>query len=120
MGGACELYLAAQRLDALGEVMVIEGLAGDGCLVQQGHYQHAGLEIARHQAADYAGSVDVLAQLLDVRGRTLIGIRHHGPALEALLGHLGPAHRRAPEGLHPGPVDPFGQEQLVIDPLEDA
>ena len=120
MGGACELYLAAQRLDALGEVMVIEGLAGDRGLVQQGHYQHAGLEIARHQTADYAGSVDVLAQLLDVRGRSLIGIRHHGPALEALLGHLGPAHRRAPEGLHPGPVYPFGQEQLVIDPLEDA
>ena len=77
--------------------MIVEGLACGRGLVQQGHDQHGGLEIARHQAADDAGPMDVLAQLLDVGRLALIGVRHHRAALEALLGHLGPAHRRAPQ-----------------------
>ncbi|MNO73282.1 hypothetical protein D3C76_642440 [compost metagenome] len=100
--------------------MVVDAVAGGRGLVQQRHDQHGRFEIAGHQATDDTGTVDVLAQLFDILGRALVGIGHHRATLEAFLGDFGPAHRRAPQRLHPGAVDAFGKKQLVVDLLEQA
>ncbi|MCY1439165.1 hypothetical protein D9M71_553890 [compost metagenome] len=113
------LDLVAQLFfELLAELMVIDAKACGRSLVQQRHDQHGRLEVAGHQATDDAGAVDVLAQLFDILGRTLVGIGHHRATLETFLGDFGPAYRRAPQRLHPGAVDAFGEEQLVVDPLE--
>ncbi len=112
---AAGLVLAAQLLELLREGVVVEALAGGRILVEQRHDQHARLEVPRHQAADDVGALDVLPQLLDVTRSALVAVGHHRAALEALLGHLGPAHRRAPQRLHPGPVHALAEEQLVVD-----
>ncbi|MCY1393795.1 hypothetical protein D9M71_87010 [compost metagenome] len=118
---ACELYLVAQLLfDHSRELLVVDALAGSRGLVQQWHDQHSGFEVAGHQAANKAGTADVLAQTLDVLGRTLVGIGHHRATLEALLGDFSPAYPRAPQRFHPDAVDAFGEEQLIIDLLEDS
>ena len=50
--------------------------------------------------------------------RAVVGVRHHRAAAEAFLGHLGPAHRRRPQRLHPRAVDAGRQEELVVDLLQ--
>ncbi|WP_201313004.1 hypothetical protein [Dyella sp. EPa41] len=51
--------------------------------------------------------------------RTIVAIRHHRAATEALFRYLGPAHRRRPQRLDPGAVDAGGEEQVVVDLLQD-
>ncbi|MNF54315.1 hypothetical protein D3C84_357410 [compost metagenome] len=116
---AGELVLVAQLLlEHPRELVVVDAAAGGRVLVEQRHDQHGRSEVAGHQTADDAGTVDVLAQLLDVGRRARVVVGHHRTALEALLGDLGPAHRRAPQRLHPGAVDALGEKQLVVDLLE--
>ncbi|MNZ63712.1 hypothetical protein D3C78_818660 [compost metagenome] len=116
---AGELVLGAQLLlEHAGELVVVDALAGGRVLVEQRHDQHGRLQVAGHQAADDAGAVDVLAQLLDVGRAAGVVVGHHRAALEAFLGDFGPAYRRAPQRLHPGAVDALGEEQLVVDLLE--
>ncbi|MNV31675.1 hypothetical protein D3C71_1229920 [compost metagenome] len=114
-----EFDLVAQLLfEHLREGVVVDGLATSRRFVQQRHDQHARFEIAGYQAADQSGARDVLAQLLDLLRLPRIGVGHYRAALEAFLGDFGPAHGRAPQRLHPGPVDAFGEEQLIVDLLE--
>ncbi|VVQ22773.1 hypothetical protein PS914_06840 [Pseudomonas fluorescens] len=116
---AGEFDLVAQlRLEHLRKGVVVDALTRGRGLVQQRHDQHGGLEVAGHQAADNAGAADVLAQLFDVRRRAFITVGHHRAALETLHCDFGPAHPWTPQRLHPGAVDAFGEEQLVIDLLE--
>ncbi|MCY1355369.1 hypothetical protein D9M69_417890 [compost metagenome] len=101
-----------------GELVVVHALAASGGLVQQRNHQHGGLEVVGHQAADDTGTGDVLPQLLDAGRRAVVAVGHHRAALEAFLGHFGPAHAGRPEGLHPGTVDAGGEEQFVVNLLE--
>ncbi|MNO84767.1 hypothetical protein D3C76_761180 [compost metagenome] len=119
-GAVGELEFVTQALfEQAGKLVVIDALAGGRGFVQQRHDQHARLEITGHQAADDAGTADVLPQLFDVRWRALIAVRHHRAALEALLGDFGPAHGRTPQRFHPGAIDALHEEQFVIDLLEN-
>ncbi|MNS26973.1 hypothetical protein D3C72_589090 [compost metagenome] len=119
-GAAGELDLVAQALfEQPGKFVVVDALASGRGLVQQWHDEHARLEITGYQAADDTGTVDVLAQLLNVRCRTLITVRHHRAALEALFGDFGPAHSRTPQRFHPGTIDALHEKQFVIDLFEN-
>ncbi|MNK62598.1 hypothetical protein D3C87_817840 [compost metagenome] len=102
----------------LGERVVVDAVSGCRSSVEQRHDQHGGLEVAGYQVTDNAGAVDVLAQLFDIRRRTLIGVWHHRSTLETFLGDFGPAYRRAPQRLHPCAVDAFGEEQFVVNLFE--
>ena len=120
-GGAvpAELDTVAQLLfEQAGELLVVDALTGGRGGVQQGHDQHAGFEVAGHQAADDPGSANVLAQLFDVGSRALVSTGHHRATLKAFFGDFGPAYAWAPQRLHPYPVNPSGDKQLVIDLLE--
>ncbi|VVP60459.1 hypothetical protein PS900_06194 [Pseudomonas fluorescens] len=111
--------LVAQLLfEHLRKRVVVDALATGGGFVHQRHDQHGRLEVAGHQAAHQTGAGDVLAQLFNVGRRALITVGHHRATLETVLGDFGPAHRRAPQRLHPRAVDAFGEEQLVVDLLE--
>ncbi|MCY1423566.1 hypothetical protein D9M71_392810 [compost metagenome] len=101
-----------------GELVVVDTLAIRRIAVEQRHHQHGGLEVVGDQAADDAGTGDVLPQRLDARLRAVVAVRHHRAALEAFLGHFGPAHAGRPQRLHPGAVDAGAEEQLVMHLLE--
>ncbi len=102
-------------LDGMCQFAVVDGRAGRRVLVQQRHEDHGGLVVIAHQAADDAGARDVDLQLFDAARRAVISVRHHRPALEALLRHFGPAHRGGPHRFHPGAVHPGREEQRIID-----
>ncbi|MNZ45171.1 hypothetical protein D3C78_628150 [compost metagenome] len=101
-----------------GELVVVDTLAVRRIAVEQRHHQHGGLEVVGDQAADDAGTGDVLPQRLDARLRAVVAVRHHRAALEAFLGHFGPAHAGRPQRLHPGAIDAGAEEQLVMHLLE--
>ena len=106
-------------VERLRQAVIVDGLAGARLLVEQRQEDHARLEVVGDEAADDPGARDVLLQLLDALRRAVVGVRHHRAADEALFGHLGPAHRRRPQPLHPRPLDPGGEDQLVGDLLQD-
>ncbi|MCY1274621.1 hypothetical protein D9M69_326720 [compost metagenome] len=56
------LVLAANLLELAAERAIVEGFAGFSIDVEQWHQQHARLEIRCHDAADFAGTLDVQAQ----------------------------------------------------------
>ena len=115
----CQFVLGADLLlEHLRQALVVDPLAGARFLVEQRHEDHARLEIVGDETTDDARSRDVLLQLLDALRRAVVRVRHHRAAAEALLGHFGPAHRRCPQRLDPGPVHAGSEDQLVADLLQ--
>jgi hypothetical protein len=96
---------------------VVDALAGPRVALEQRNEHHARAEVAADQAADDARARDVVPSSSTPRPSRRR--RRASPAAaEALLGHLGPAHRRRPERLHPCAVDARRQHQLVADALQ--
>ncbi|MNZ66636.1 hypothetical protein D3C78_848660 [compost metagenome] len=114
-GDLVRLVLAAQLLDALRQRVVVDALAGLGDALLQRHQHDARLVVGRHQLADLAGALDVDAHLLEALRRAVVVVGDHRAAVQAVLGHAGPAHRRRPQRLHVRAVDAGQQEHLVAD-----
>ena len=112
---AGDLVLVADRFDALRQRAVVDALAALRVLVEQRHDDHARLVVVADQAADQPRARDVAAQLFGHCGRAVVVVGHHRAAAETLFGDLGPAHRRRPQRLDPGPVDARRQHQFVVD-----
>jgi hypothetical protein len=96
--------LVAQRLDLAAELAVVQRLAGFRVVVQQRHVDDAGAEVTRHQLADLARALDVRAHLGQRRGRAVVGVAHHGVAVQAVFGDGHPAGVAGPQRFHERPV----------------
>src|SRR5690606_17839675 len=104
--------LAYLGFQDLGQPGIVHGLAGMRVLLHQRYHVHDRALVVAHQAAENAGDADIALERPGIQVT-----RHHRTTAEAFLGHLGPAYRGHPDGLHPGTVHPGHQEQGVVDLL---
>src|SRR5690606_32171252 len=76
------------------------------------------LEVVCYQTTNLPGLEDIGAQLVKIF-RTQVGWpTRHRAAVEAVLGHFGPAHVRRPQRTQIGTVYATQDKHLVIDTLE--
>src|SRR5690554_8036340 len=104
--------LAVIQLDQLALVLRI------GIEFLQRHIDDGGLEVVRHQTADFTGLEDVHPQVFQILLGQIGGLVRYRTAVEAVLGDLGPAHVGWPQRTQVGTIDAGQEEHLVVDPLQ--
>ena len=112
------LVLGTDLFDAGVELAVVEALAGQVVVIDQGHEDHRGLEVDRHQLTDLARALDVDAHLFQALRRTVEAVGHDGTTLKPFFGHRCPARRRGPQRFHERPVDTGQEVYLVVHLLQ--
>ena len=113
-GNLVAAVLGAHLFQPLGQRRVVQRLAG-GIKVQQRHEDHGGAAVHRHQLPELARALHVQAQLFQLRGRAVVLRRDDLAAVQAVLGHRGPAGVGRPQRLHERPVYARQQQHLVVD-----
>src|SRR5690554_3351339 len=104
--------LAVIQLDQLALILRI----GIGLL--QRHLDDGGLEVVRHQTADFTGLEDVDPQVLQIFLGQIGRLVRDRAAIETVLGYLGPADVRCPQRAQVGAIHAGQEEHLVVDPLQ--
>src|SRR5690606_2283891 len=80
----------------------------------QRHLDDGGLEVVRHQTADFTGLEDVHPQVFQILLGQIGGLVRYRTAVEAVLGDLGPAHVGCPQRTQVGTIDAGQEEHLVV------